>query len=130
MLGKHVTIVVGRMLILALIVATANTGRAAAASGVDPFQTSLNDSMPTATEGLNLSFTVPAGKTLVIEYVSGNCFVPAVRRVFSRSLPKSTAPRPGLSSTCQPPASEPSVAEMCCGGSASRYCSTPMAVRP
>ena len=37
MLGKHVTIVVGRMLILALIVATANTGRAAAASGVDPF---------------------------------------------------------------------------------------------
>jgi hypothetical protein len=86
MLGKHVTIVVGRMLILALIVATANTGRAAAASGVDPFQTSLNGSMPTGTEGLNLSFTVPAGKTLVIEYVSGNCFVPAVRRVFSRSF--------------------------------------------
>ena len=77
MLGKHVTIVVGRMLILALIVATAITGRAAAASGVDPFQTSLNGSMPPRTEGLNLSFTVPAGKTLVIEYVSGNCFVPA-----------------------------------------------------
>ena len=33
--------------------------------------------MPPRTEGLNLSFTVPAGKTLVIEYVSGNCFVPA-----------------------------------------------------
>ena len=73
MLGKHVTIVVGRMLILALIVATANTGRAVAASGVDPFQTRL----PPRTEGLNLSFTVPAGKTLVIEYVSGNCFAPA-----------------------------------------------------
>jgi hypothetical protein len=73
---KHVTIVVGRMLILAVIVAMANTGRAAAASGVDPFQ-SLNGSMAPGTEGLNLSFTVPAGKTLVIEYVSGNCFVPA-----------------------------------------------------
>jgi len=33
--------------------------------------------MPPRTEGLNLSFTVPAGKTLVIEYVSGNCFAPA-----------------------------------------------------
>ena len=33
--------------------------------------------MPPGTEGLNLSFTVPAGKTLVIEYVSGNWFVPA-----------------------------------------------------
>jgi hypothetical protein len=74
---KHVTIVVGRMLILAVIVAMANTGRADAASGIDPFQTSLNGSMPPGTEGLNLSFTVPAGKTLVIEYVSGNCFVPA-----------------------------------------------------
>ena len=77
MLGKHVTIVVGRMLILALIVATTDTGRAAAASGVDQFQTNLNGAMPPGTEGLNLSFTVPAGKTLVIEYVSGNCFAPA-----------------------------------------------------
>jgi len=74
---KQVTIVVGRMLILALIVAMANTVRADAASGVDPFQTSLNGSIGPGTEGLNLSFTVPAGKTLVIEYVSGNCFVPA-----------------------------------------------------
>jgi hypothetical protein len=64
---KHVTIVVSRMLILAVIVAMANTGRADAASGIDPFQTSLNGSMPPGTEGLNLSFTVPAGKTLVIE---------------------------------------------------------------
>ena len=73
---KHFTIV-GRVLALALIVAMATAVRADAASGVDPFETSLNASMAPGTEGLNLSFTVPAGKTLVIEYVSGNCFVPA-----------------------------------------------------
>ena len=73
---KHFAIV-GRVLALALIVATANAVRADAASGVDPFETSLNGLMAPGTEGLNLSFTVPAGKTLVIEYVSGNCFVPA-----------------------------------------------------
>ena len=73
---KHFTIV-GRVLALALIVAMATAVRADAASGVDPFETSLSASMAPGTEGLNLSFTVPAGKTLVIEYVSGNCFVPA-----------------------------------------------------
>ena len=57
---KQVTIVVGRVPILALIVAMANTVRADAVSGGGPFQTSLNGSMAPRTEGLNLSFTMPA----------------------------------------------------------------------
>ena len=48
-----------------------------AAPTVSPFQIELNGTMGPGTEGLNLTFTAPAGKTLVIEYVSGNCFVPS-----------------------------------------------------
>ena len=48
-----------------------------AAPTVTPFQIVLNGTMSPGTEGLNLTFTAPAGKTLVIEYVSGNCFVPS-----------------------------------------------------
>jgi hypothetical protein len=42
-----------------------------------PFQIELNGTMGPGTEGLNLTFTAPTGKTLVIEYVSGDCFVPS-----------------------------------------------------
>ena len=48
-----------------------------AASTVSPFQIVLNGTMDPGTEGLNLTFTAPAGKTLVIEYVSGECYVPS-----------------------------------------------------
>ena len=66
---------VARVLISALIVTIVNTVHADAAP-VDAFQVTRNGMMAAGTEGLNLSFTVPTGKQLVIEYVAGNCFVP------------------------------------------------------
>src|SRR6516162_1218899 len=87
MLGKHVTIVVGRMLILALIVATTDTGRAAAASGVDQFQTNLNGAMPPGTEGLNLSFTVRPARRWSSNTSPATALCRPVSRGFSRSLP-------------------------------------------
>jgi hypothetical protein len=68
-------IAVARVLISALIVTIVNTVHADAAP-VDAFQVTRNGMMAAGTEGLNLSFTVPTGKQLVIEYVAGNCFVP------------------------------------------------------
>jgi hypothetical protein len=59
-----------------LMLTMANSLRGEAAP-INPFQIVLKGSMAPGTEGLNLSFTVPAGKTLVIEYVSGDCFVPS-----------------------------------------------------
>jgi|ERR1700730_4309060 len=60
----------------ALIVTMVNPVRADD-ERVDAFQVTRNGSMPVGTEGLNLAFTVPTGKQLVIEYVAGDCFVPA-----------------------------------------------------
>ncbi|MGA2710568.1 MAG: hypothetical protein ABSF86_19460 [Steroidobacteraceae bacterium] len=61
---------------LILTVAMGGSTRADAAP-VDAFQVSQSGTMAAGTEGLNLTFTVPTGKQLVIEYVAGNCFVPA-----------------------------------------------------
>src|ERR1700704_5982066 len=47
------------------------------AAPLNPFQIGLNGSMPPGTVGVDLAFTVPLGKTLVIEYTSGDCFVPS-----------------------------------------------------
>src|SRR3984893_9563494 len=74
---RHALTTAGQLLILALIVTMANSVRGEAAPSVNPYEIVLNGSMPPGTEGLNLSFPVPAGKTLVIEYVSGTCFVPS-----------------------------------------------------
>lgn len=41
-----------------------------------PFQASVELSLPPGTEGQNGFVTVPAGKRLVIEYVSGQAFLP------------------------------------------------------
>jgi hypothetical protein len=41
-----------------------------------PFQASLQVSLPPGTEGQNGFVNVPAGKRLVIEYVSGQAFLP------------------------------------------------------
>lgn len=41
-----------------------------------PFQTSVEIALPNGTEGQNGSFEVPAAKRLVIEYASGEAFVP------------------------------------------------------
>lgn len=46
-------------------------------SVTEPFQASVNFRMPQGTEGANASVNVPAGKRLVIEYVSGISFPPA-----------------------------------------------------
>jgi hypothetical protein len=74
---KHALTGAGRLLTLALIPILANPVPGQAAPTVSPFQIVLNGSMPPGTEGLNLTFTAPAGKTLVIEYASGECFVPS-----------------------------------------------------
>ena len=42
----------------------------------NPFQTSVTLSLPNGTGGQNAAFQVPAGKRLVIEYVSGDAFMP------------------------------------------------------
>ena len=42
----------------------------------NPFQTSVEISMPNGTGGQNAGFQVPAGKRLVIEYVSGDASMP------------------------------------------------------
>ncbi len=42
-----------------------------------PFQASVQVSLPAGTEGQNGFVTVPAGKRLVIEYVSGQAFLPS-----------------------------------------------------
>jgi len=63
------------LLITTSIATTVNPVRANAAPVA--FQQSLKGTMAAGTEGLNLTFTVPAGKQLVIEYVAGNCFVPS-----------------------------------------------------
>jgi hypothetical protein len=41
-----------------------------------PFQTSVEILLPSGTEGQNGSFTVPHAKRLVIEYASGQAFLP------------------------------------------------------
>ena len=41
-----------------------------------PFQANVDISLPAGTEGQNGFVTVPAGKRLVIEYVSGQAFLP------------------------------------------------------
>jgi hypothetical protein len=84
---KHDLITAGRLLILALIVTMTNTVRAEAASSsrvepaqivvVEPFQIEMTAQMNAGTNAKNLDFAVPPGKTLVIEYVSGDCIVPA-----------------------------------------------------
>jgi hypothetical protein len=61
----------------AVLIATIGSPERSDAAALDVFQFSQGGTMPTGTEGLNVSFTVPAGKQLVIEYVAGNCFVPA-----------------------------------------------------
>jgi hypothetical protein len=67
-------VVLAQLLILS--VAMIHPVRANAAP-VDAFQATFNGKMAAGTEGLNLTFTVPSGKQLVIEYVAGNCFVPS-----------------------------------------------------
>ncbi len=42
-----------------------------------PFQASVEISLPAGTEGQNGFVTVPAGKRLVIQYVSGQAFLPS-----------------------------------------------------
>ena len=42
----------------------------------NPFQISLPLSLPNGTGGQNAAFQVPAGKRLVIEYVSGDALMP------------------------------------------------------
>jgi hypothetical protein len=42
----------------------------------NPFQTSVDLNLPVGAGGQNASFQVPAGKRLVIEYVSGEAFMP------------------------------------------------------
>ena len=42
-----------------------------------PFQASVQVSLPAGTEGQNGFVTLPAGKRLVIEYVSGQAFLPS-----------------------------------------------------
>jgi hypothetical protein len=42
-----------------------------------PFQASVEISLPAGTEGQNGFVNVPAGKRLIIEYVSGQAFLPA-----------------------------------------------------
>jgi len=46
-------------------------------SVTNPFQTTLEIKMPGGTGGSNGAFQVPNGKRLVIEYVSGEAFMPA-----------------------------------------------------
>ncbi|HSS50846.1 MAG TPA: hypothetical protein VLX28_18045 [Thermoanaerobaculia bacterium] len=46
-------------------------------SVTNPFQASVNIDLPDGTGGQNAFVTVPAGKRLVIEYVSGFAFLPA-----------------------------------------------------
>lgn len=49
-----------------------------------PFQAAVEGTMGAGTEGINLFVTVPTGKRLVIEYVSGTCFVPGGQKcIFS-----------------------------------------------
>jgi hypothetical protein len=74
--GKHGLIGAALLLVAALIVPMLDPVRADAAP-VDAFQVTLKGKMAAGTEGLNLTFTVPAGKQVVIEYVAGNCFVPS-----------------------------------------------------
>jgi hypothetical protein len=62
-------------LLAAVLMSNPLPGRAAPTD--NPFQIELFGSMSPGTVGLDLPFTVPSGKTLVIEYVSGNCFVPS-----------------------------------------------------
>jgi hypothetical protein len=65
---------VGGLLTAALV---ASPVPSPAAPTITPFQIELSGSMPPGTVGLNLTFTAPSGKTLVIEYGSGDCFVPS-----------------------------------------------------
>jgi hypothetical protein len=66
-----------RFLIMALAASLVGAVGAAADTSITPFQVVRTGSMAAGTEGLNLAFTVPKGKTLVVEYVSGTCFVPS-----------------------------------------------------
>jgi hypothetical protein len=69
---KYGLIAAAQLLISALIVTMVNPVRADAAP-VAAFQVELKGTMAVGTEGLSLTFTVPTGKQLVIEYVAGDC---------------------------------------------------------
>ena len=55
-----------------------------AMSATQPFQTTVEIKLPSGTEGQNGSFHVPKGKRLVLDFASGEAFLPAGQKaVFS-----------------------------------------------
>jgi hypothetical protein len=92
--SRHSLFAAARLLVAAAIVATLGSVRADA-QAVSDFQQSLTGNMGPGTEGVNLFFTVPTGKQLVIEYVAGNCFVPegqtCVLSIFTQNAGSPTA---------------------------------------
>ncbi len=51
-----------------------------------PFQANVSISLPSGTEGQNGFVTVPAGKRLVIEYVSGQAFLPSGQKALFSAI--------------------------------------------
>ena len=115
-----------RRVLAAALIATPAPGQAVPT--VSPFQTKLNGTLAPRTVSTNLAFTAPAGKTLVIECISGECFVlPGQSCVFSVFTEVNGA-RSGTPLTVATK-NVGYLAEMPCGGQAGRSCCMPMGAR-